>query len=484
MKKHTLLLLFFCASVLQLIAGGAKEFPKNKVIPTENQIRYQQQELVAFVHFTTTTFYNKEWGNGDEDPKRFNPYNLNAEQWAQTAKNAGVKELILTTKHHDGFCLWPSKYTEHSIKNSPYKNGKGDIVREFVDACHKYGIKVGMYLSPWDRNHKDYGRKEYIDYFKNQLTEILTNYGKVSEIWFDGANGGDGYYGGAREKRIIGNDYYPWAEFHKIVKNLQPDCQIFSDNGPDIRWVGNEQGYCGETFWSTINADKLIVGKSDRAYLNKGEQNGNNWIIGQCDVSIRPGWFFHTDENNKVRTPSQIVDLYYKSVGRNGLLLINLPPDSTGLIHKTDSTNFVEFRKIIDETFKNNLAQGASIKTSSEWSKKYSSENINDNITETFWAASDKDTQPEIVIDLKKEKSFNRISISEPIAYGQRVAEFQIEALTKDGWQKVTSATTIGYKRLLRINKIGASKIKISVKKSAGTAAISEIGLFLASEKE
>ncbi|MBV5283545.1 MAG: alpha-L-fucosidase [Paludibacter sp.] len=484
MKKHSLLFLCFCASVSQLMAVGKKEFLKNKVIPTENQIRYQQQELVAFVHFTTTTFYNKEWGNGDEDPKRFNPYNLNAEQWAQTAKNAGVKELILTTKHHDGFCLWPSKYTEHSIKNSPYKNGKGDIVREFVDACHKYGIKVGMYLSPWDRNHKDYGRKEYIDYFKNQLTEILTNYGKVSEIWFDGANGGDGYYGGAREKRIIGNDYYPWAEFHKIVKTLQPDCQIFSDNGPDIRWVGNEKGYCGETFWSTINRNKLRVGNSDPTYLNIGETTGSSWLVGQCDVSIRPGWFFHSSENNQVRTPSQIVDLYYKSVGRNGVLLINLPPDSTGLIHKTDSTNFVEFKKIIDESFKNNLALGSTIKTSSKWSKKYRSANINDNITETFWAASDKDAQPEIVIDLKKEKTFNRISISEPIAYGQRVAEFQIEVQTKDGWQKVASATTIGYKRLLRINKISASKIKIKVKKSAGTAAISEVGLFLASEKE
>lgn len=484
MRYYYILLLCVCSLSSQLLANGKKEFPKKSVLPTENQLLYQKQELVAFVHFTTTTFYNKEWGYGNEDPKRFNPTRLNAEQWVQTAKNAGVKELILTTKHHDGFCLWPSKYTEHSIKNSPYKNGNGDIVREFVDACHKYDIKVGMYLSPWDRNHKEYGRKEYIEYFKNQLTEILTNYGTVSEIWFDGANGGDGYYGGACEKRIISNDYYPWTEFHKIVKTLQPYCQIFSDNGPDIRWVGNEEGYCGETFWSTINADKLVVGKSDRAYLNKGDQNGNNWIIGQCDVSIRPGWFFHTTENSKVRTPSQIVDLYYKSVGRNGVLLINLPPDSTGLIHKTDSTNFVEFRKIINETFNNNLTQNASIKTSSQWSKKYSSLNITDNNAESFWAASDKDAQPEIIIDLKKEKTFNRISISEPIAYGQRVAEFKIEVLTKSGWQKIATATTIGYKRLLRTDKISASKIKIVFKKSIGTPAISEFGLYLASDKE
>ncbi len=483
MKKVMFLLLCISIALSQAVARGDKEFPKNKVIPTENQIRYQQQELVGFVHFTTTTFYNKDWGYGDEDPQRFNPILLNAEQWVRTAKNAGIKELILTTKHHDGFCLWPSKYTEHSIKNSPYKNGKGDIVRQFVNACHKYGIKVGMYLSPWDRNHKDYGRKEYIDYFKNQLTEILTNYGKVSEIWFDGANGGDGYYGGAREKRIIGNDYYPWADFHKLVKTLQPDCQIFSDKGPDIRWVGNENGYCGETFWSTINADKLIVGKSDPAYLNKGEQSGANWLVGQCDVSIRPGWFFHSSENNQVKSPAKIIDLYYKSVGRNGLLLINLPPDSTGLIHKTDSTNVVEFRRIITETFKNNLTKGANIKTSSAWSTKYRATNILDNNTETFWAASDKDSQPEIVIDLKKTQSFNRISIGEPIAYGQRIADFQIEAFTQNGWQKIASATTIGYKRLIRTDKISASKIKITINKSFGTTAIAEFGVYLASEK-
>jgi len=327
MKFAIVISLFFGSTLINpAIAQKNCTIPPNKVVPTENQINYQQMEVVGFLHFTITTFYNREWGLGDEDPGSFNPAGLDAEQWVKTAKAGGIKELLLTAKHHDGFCLWPSKYTEHSIKNSPYKNGEGEIVREFTDACHKYGIKVGLYLSPWDRNHKDYGNPAYITYYKNQLTELLTNYGTINEIWFDGANGGDGYYGGAREKRTIDTAYYPWAEIYSLVKSLQPDCMIFPDSGPDIRWVGNESGYCSETFWSTIDDSRIINGGSDSDYLNTGEPTGNKWLIGQCDISIRPGWFFHSQENDKVKSPAELTDIYYRYVycSRNLLNLVNV----------------------------------------------------------------------------------------------------------------------------------------------------------------
>lgn len=458
----------------------------NPVLPSEDQVVYQEMEIIGFIHFTITTFYNREWGGGDEDPLRFNPYLLNAEQWVKTAKAGGAKELILTAKHHDGFCLWPSLYTEHSVKNSPYKKGKGDIVREFVDACHKYDIKAGLYLSPWDRNHKDYGKPEYITYYKNQLTELLTDYGKISEIWFDGANGGDGYYGGAREKRIIDKNYYPWAELYALVKKLQPDCMIFSEKGPDIRWVGNEDGSCGETFWSTLDSNKVFSSGSSQTYLNTGEPGGNKWLVGECDVSVRPGWFFHANENDKVKTPAQLAGIYYQSVGRNGTLLINLPPDSLGRINSIDSARFADFKSIIDETFKTNLAAGTPVRASGVWSinKCFAATNITDNNNETYWAAGEKDSSAVLEIELPQKTVFDRILLQEPIRFGQRIGEFEISAFTNNEWKVLSKATTIGYKRILKCEKTNASKIRINIIKANNTPALSSVGLFLASEKE
>ncbi len=311
---------------LTMMLAGCSSGP-SPVLPSPEQLAYQQMEMVGFIHFTVNTFTDKEWGYGDEDPAVFNPTALDAEQWVLAAKAGGMKQLILTAKHHDGFCLWPSEYTEHSVKASPYKDGKGDIVREFVDACRKHGLKVGLYLSPWDRNHKDYGNQEYIIYYRNQLRELLTNYGEINEIWFDGANGGDGYYGGDNcERHVDKLTYYDWPNTIQLVKELQPGIKIFSDAGPDIRWVGNEHGFAGETFWSTISTENLVIGASDPAYLNRGDPMGDQWIIGQCDVSIRPGWFYHASEDSLVKSPQELVDIYYKSVGRNGVLLLNCPP--------------------------------------------------------------------------------------------------------------------------------------------------------------
>jgi len=491
-KKSTFRLLFSlsAAIIISCCSPNKKSLPDispNAVVPSTTQLAYQQMEMVGFIHFTINTFTNKEWGYGDEDEKLFNPTELDVDQWVRVAKSCGMKELILTAKHHDGFCLWPSQYTNHSIKNSGYKNGNGDIVREFVDACQKHGLKIGLYLSPWDRNHKDYGNQAYITYYRNQLKELLTKYGEINEIWFDGANGGDGFYGGANEIRKIDNKtYYDWEKTIKLVKQLQPNILIFSDSGPDIRWVGNENGSTGETFWSTINRNKISIGGSDVNYLNIGEDEGSNWIIGQCDVSIRPGWFFHETEDSLVKSPQKLVDIYYKSVGRNAVFLLNLPPDKTGKIYPNDVKVLQEFKKIIDKTFEVNFALNANCKSDNYRlnNDMFSPNNVVDNDPETYWATDDSITSAELTIDLKDKTDFDRILIQEPIKFGQRISKFEVQIYNQNNWKTVFEGTTIGYKRLIRINPVSSSKIKLKIIEANNIPAISNFGLFKASEKE
>jgi len=331
------------------------------------------------------------------------------------------------------------------------------VVREFTDACHKYGLKVGLYLSPWDRNHKDYGKPEYITYYRNQLRELLTNYGEINEIWFDGANGGDGYYGGANEVRRIDREtYYDWPATIALVKELQPGIMIFSDAGPDLRWVGNEHGYAGETFWSTIDASKLVIGASDANYLNTGDPDGNNWIIGQCDVSIRPGWFYHASEDSLVKTPAQLLDIYYKSVGRNGVLLLNLPPDRRGLIYETDVKNLETFKSDLDAIFAVNLAEGASLLRQKSGEQKV-----------------------EITAELGSRVTFNHIVLGEDIEKGQRISRFHVEAETGEGkWTTIAEATTIGYKRILLVDPVTTSKVKVVIDASKNPPRLKELGLY------
>jgi len=431
--------------------------PDTAVCPTPDQVAYQEMEMVGFIHFTVNTFTDKEWGYGDEDPSIFNPTELDPEQWVKVAKAGGLKQLILTAKHHDGFCLWPSEYTQHSVKNSPYKGGAGDVVGAFVSACRKHGLKVGLYLSPWDRNHKDYGNPEYITYYRNQLRELLTNYGEINEIWFDGANGGDGFYGGAREERRVDKDvYYDWPATMALVKELQSGIKIFSDAGPDIRWVGNEHGFAGESFWSTINKEELVIGASDPAYLNRGEPDGNSWIIGQCDVSIRPGWFYHAAEDSLVKIPEQLMDIYYKSVGRNGVLLLNLPPDRRGLIHEIDAANLKEFKGMIDRAFDINLALGAQ------------------------QSVVKQDSVPLVLsLELGVPVNFDRIVLQEDIREGQHVSRFHVEALMADGiWTTIAEATTIGYKRILLTDPVSTSSLRVIVEASKSPPLLKEVGLY------
>ncbi|MEI6577173.1 MAG: alpha-L-fucosidase [Bacteroidota bacterium] len=456
---------------------------ENLVLPSEAQQRYQEMEVIGFLHFNMNTFTDKEWGVGDEDPILFSPTNLSTDQWASVAKQAGLGELILTAKHHDGFCLWPSQFTDHCIKNSPYKNGKGDIVKEFVNSCRKQNLKVGLYLSPWDRNHKDYGTKEYLNYYRNQLTELLTNYGDVNELWLDGANGGSGFYGGAKDERKIDPaTYYEWDKTIGIAKHLQPKIMIFSDAGPDIHWIGNENGYAGETFWSTINTNKLVIGASDTKYLNQGDSAGKQWVIGQCDVSVRPGWFYHQLEDTLVKTARELVDLYYKSVGRNALLLLNIPPDQHGCIGERDKRNLIEFRRILDETFQHNLVKDAMAITATKSVRNI--EDILDADNATFWISEDKKNTAEIIVSLKGRKCFNRIMLQEPIRLGQRISSFVIYAKIKDEWKSISEGTTIGYKRLIRIPAVETNQVKIVINGLRAAPGISSFGLYKASERE
>ncbi|MBN1132165.1 MAG: alpha-L-fucosidase [Bacteroidales bacterium] len=462
--------------------GDYIEFPPAPVIPSAEQVTYQQMELIGFIHFSINTFTGKEWGYGDENPLLFNPSELNVEQWVLAAKSGGLKELILTAKHHDGFCLWPSSYTEHSVRNSPYKNGNGDIVREFAEACRKHGLKIGLYLSPWDRNHKDYGRQEYITYYRNQIRELLTEYGQINEIWFDGANGGDGYYGGANEtRRIDRKTYYGWDSTFRLVKELQPGILIFSDAGPDIRWVGNEKGYAGETFWSTIKSDNLIIGASNPGYLNTGDPDGDKWLIGQCDVSIRPGWFYHKEEDPFVKTAEELIDIYYKSVGRNGILLINLPPDQRGIIHEKDVASLMTFKEYKDETFSKNLAEYA-VASATNYRlthPAFHAGNMLDNNPGTFWAADDSIFSAELIIDPGRSLTFDRIVLQEPVDCGQRISKFSLLARIENEWKIIYEGTTIGYKRILKIDPFTSSMLKLQIQESLYPPVISEFGLYM-----
>lgn len=451
-------------------------------IPTDNQMAWHEMEMNAFIHFTTNTFTNLEWGYGDESPLIFNPTELDVEQWMSTLRDAGFKGLILTTKHHDGFCLWPSKYTEHSVKNSPYKNGEGDIVKEVSDACGKYGLKLGVYLSPWDRNRGDYGQESYIEYFRNQLEELLTNYGQVFEMWFDGANGGDGYYGGAREHRKIDNKtFYDWPNTIELARNLQPNILFFSDAGPEVRWVGNERGVVGRTNWNTITPDTLYAGKAGiEDLLNKGSEYGTHWIPGEVDVSISPGWFYHSKEDASVKTPEELFDIYLTSVGRGSVLLLNIPPDKRGVIHENDVKSLQGFRSLLESRFANDIAPTATISADSYRGKfkQYSPETMFDNDKNTYWSTDDNVKTGSFEITFKMPEEVSYILLQEYIKLGQRVKSFNVEVWENDNWKEVGTGTTIGYKRIIKIDPVTTNKIRVNINDSKACPTISNVEVY------
>jgi alpha-L-fucosidase len=483
MRPHTALL---CVAIaLSPLRAFAVEPPAPYgPLPTERQLRWHGMEFYGFLHFTVNTFTDKEWGYGDEPEAVFNPTDFDAQQIVRTAKEAGMKGLILTAKHHDGFCLWPSRFTEHSVKNSPWRDGKGDVVKEIADACRKHGLAFGVYLSPWDRNHKDYGRPAYVEYYRNQLKELLTNYGDVFVVWFDGANGGDGYYGGARERRRIDNrTYYDWPNTWRLVRERMPNAVMFSDAGPDVRWVGNERGVAGDPCWATLDLTKpgRYPGGSSEG-LNAGERPGTAWLPAECDVSIRPGWFYHPAEDAKVKTPKQLVDLYYQSVGRGANLNLNLPPDRRGQIHDDDVKSLREFRRVLDATFATDLAKGAKPTASNVRggdADQFGPQRLTDGDRDTYWATDDGTTTPEVVLDFGRPVTFNVVSLREFLPLGQRVEAFALDRWTDDGtWAEFARGTSIGNRKLVRGKPVTTARVPLRDTQAPACPAVAQFALF------
>ena len=474
---------------VEILPGDSKDEIIRKasnVTPSPKQMAWQEMELTAFLHFGINTFTNREWGNGKENPELFNPEELDAGQWVKTCKDAGMKLIIITAKHHDGFCLWPSKHTNHSVKSSPWKNGKGDVIKELANACEEQGIKLGIYLSPWDRNSAVYGTDEYNDYFINQLTELLTNYGEVAEVWFDGANG-EGPNG---IKQV-----YDWQQYYLTIRRLQPNA-VIAIVGPDVRWVGTESGYGRDTEWSVVPAntqdeDEIATQSQQQAGTFRppvdamAKDLGSRdklfdakrlvWYPSEVDVSIRPGWFYHKKQDEKVKSVEKLLDIYYSSVGKNSLLLMNIPPDQRGLIHESDVKKLKMWRKVLDKTFNKNLAvnsriQGIKFLSASE------AKSLVDSEYETYWNAGEK--TPAIEFTLHGKKTFDRLLLQEKITIGQRVEKFKLEAKIDGNWKQITEGTTIGYKRLLRFPMVTTNQVRLTILESRANPSLAEFGLY------
>ncbi len=458
-----------------------------QVRPSARQLRWQQLELTGFIHFGINTFTGREWGDGSEDPALFNPTELSARQWAQTCKDAGIKQLILTAKHHDGFCLWPSAFTEHSVKNSPWKNGRGDVVKELADACRELGLGFGVYLSPWDRNSPHFGDSaRYNDYFINQLTELLTNYGPIEEVWFDGANG----EGPDGKKQV-----YDFDRWYKHIRKLQPDA-VIAVMGPDVRWVGTETGYGRETEWSVLPGDAMLpatiaensqqldgfaptnlmqddLGSREKIY----QAQSLVWYPAETDVSIRPGWFYHEAEDSLVKSPEKLLDIYFSSVGRNGVLLLNIPPDKRGLIHENDVVSLREWKNWRDQIFAVNLLSNAKWKADIQ-----QCENLVDGSSTSTWQMQKGDTTASLEMELPAAIELNLIALQEDISQGQRVESFRIDYWQDNAWKELTKGTTIGYKRILSFKPVKAQKLKLLIESSRGEPLLSELGAYKMTE--
>ena len=445
---------FFGAAASAALAATPQPYG---AVPSKRQLQWHTLETTAFLHFTINTFTDKEWGYGDEDPNLFNPSRFDADAIVAALADAGMRGVILTAKHHDGFCLWPTATTDHSVRAASWRGGKGDVVRDVANAARRRNLEFGVYLSPWDRNNAAYGSPRYIEIYRAQLTELLTNYGPIFEVWHDGANGGDGYYGGAREKRTIDKrTYYDWPGTWEMIRKLQPGAVIFSDVGPDVRWAGNERGIAGDPCWATydpVGEDGGPASPGDvRAKESPtGHRHGKHWLPAECDVSIRPGWFWHERENARVKTAAELIDLYYKSVGRGATLLLNVPPNRNGLLSAEDVRSLQAFGGYRRATFDKNLAAGAKVERKPAGN----------------------------VYTLAREERFSVIRVAEDIRFGQRIDAFAIDAWKDGDWKPVTAATSVGPRRLIRLDQTATtSKMRLRMTQSAAEPIVSEFGLF------
>lgn len=477
---------FFIPFLCLLAAASCKEVPPPAPVgplPSQRQLAWHEMEYYAFIHFNMNTFTNMEWGMGDESPANFNPSALDAGQWAKVAREAGMKGIIITAKHHDGFCLWPTETTTHSVAHSPWKDGEGDLLRELSEACVANGMKFGVYLSPWDRNHSGYGSASYVADYHTQLRELLSNYGDIFEVWFDGANGGSGFYGGANETRKIDNKtYYQWDKVTAIVRELQPEAVIFSDGGPDIRWVGNEEGWANETNWSIMRRDEIHPGWPRYVELRSGHEDGTHWLPAEADVSIRPGWYYHPSEDHRVKSLPALLDIYYNSVGRNAALLLNLPVDPRGLVHEKDAAQLMALRKQLELDFEKDLAPAAVVTATNErgGSTQFRAANLTDGDKDTYWATDDGIHAGTVTFEFDRPTEVNRILLQEFIALGQRVKSFRVSALINGEWGELAKQTTIGYKRILRFPTVQATAVRVEITAAKGPFLLSTISLFKA----
>lgn len=459
------------ATLLLAISLHAQTPPKPILpIPTKSQLSWQKLEYYAFIHFGMNTFTDHEWGEGRAPAADFNPTAFDARQWARVVKDAGMKGIIITAKHHDGFCLWPSATTEYSVKNSKWRDGKGDVLKELSAAAREYGLKFGIYISPWDRNHPLYSTPRYNQIYKQQWHELLTNYGPVFETWLDGAND--------NKKRMV----YDFGGFFQTIKREQPDTIIFSDAGPDIRWVGNERGIAGETNWSNRDNEGSFPGFADEKALNTGDENGTSWIPAECDVSIRPGWFYHAAEDTKLKSVADLMSIYYGSVGRNCNLLLNIGVDRRGLVNENDITRLMEFKEARETAFGTNLAKGTITATNTRGKdKSFAAANVLDGAFDTYWAAGDGVATASLTLDLGRETDIDTVLLQENIALGQRVRRFTIQAWNGSEFTIISKQTTIGYKRIVRFNKMRTSKIRIVIDDSRACPTISTLEIYSSS---
>lgn len=484
--------LAFIFLMLSCIIVHGQNAPKPYgVLPTDRQIKWQETEMYCIIHLGAATFTDKEWGFGDENPANFNPVAFDASEIVSAAKAGGFKGIVVVAKHHDGLCIWPTKTTPHNISATGYKDGKGDMVKEYQLACEKLGMKMGLYCSPWDRNSPQYGKPEYVtEIYRNQLKELYQNYGPLFMSWHDGANGGDGYYGGTREiRKIDRSTYYEWPVTWGITRKMQPAAALFGDIGPDVRWVGNESGFAGETSWATYTPVAPEAGKipSNGFVLSEngveGTRNGKFWMPAECDVPMRPGWFYHQSQDGMSKSAYTLLDLYYKSVGRGACLDLGISPDKSGRLTDEDKGKLKEFGDLLRSIFKVNLAKGAKLSASNIRGKnkqKFGPANLVDENRYTYWATDDQIKKPELIVDLGTPKTFNVIRLRENIKLGQRIEQSAIDIWENSQWKELTTVTSIGANRLIRFSQnVITSKLRLRIISSPVSIALSDFGLFL-----
>ncbi len=459
-----------------LLGAGAQVEPPAPIppLPSEPQLAWHAEPYYAFVHFNMNTFTDREWGEGTEDPDLFQPSQLDCRQWVRVFREAGMSGVILTAKHHDGFCLWPSKWSEHTVARSSWREGEGDVVRELADACREAGMRLGLYLSPWDRNHPDYGDSpRYDEVFRGQLEELLTGYGEIFEVWFDGACG-EGPNGKRQE--------YDWPSYVEVVRRCQPGAVIFSDAGPDVRWVGNEAGFAGETNWCLLRRDEFFPGTPRSKELTSGHADGTHWLPAECDVSIRPGWYWHGTENEALKSAQELLAIWDASVGRSASLLLNVPADRRGLIHEVDALRLLEFRRAREAIYGEDLGQTARVSASSVRGNDdhFAATQVLDGDRATYWATDEGVLPAWLELDLAQEQSIDRVLVEEAIQLGQRVRAFAVEALVGKEWKRLATGTTVGARRVLAFAPIRASRIRLVFEDTRGPLAIARVALYCA----